>query len=205
MCRQYFTGLPPALDVVGDRREHSIAFAGETRDLSRPRTQIPQTRKAQTMKNCNGQVLVRKTKGRSPKHQFARIWVVRCGRPGCGHEYGANGSDAHLHKCPCCQGNAAGLNIQLPEVLRQNARRAQPARSYNSRCRKSARTTTPGYRNRNDQTVIRDTSLPGNDHNQRTYELDCSKCGNRYGANGSDIWQRRCPKCGGGRPGLPYE
>ena len=66
-------------------------------------------------------------------------------------------------------------------------------------------TTEPGYRNRNDQTVIRKTSLPGNDHNQRVYVLECSRCQHRYGANGSDIWQRRCPQCGGGRPGLSIE
>ena len=70
--------------------------------------------------------------------------------------------------------------------------------------RKSAGTTTPGYRNRNGQTVIRDTGLPGTDHNQRIYELECGKCGHRYGANGSDIWQRRCPCCDGGRPGLDF-
>ncbi|MEL6267529.1 MAG: hypothetical protein AAFR52_18105 [Pseudomonadota bacterium] len=35
--------------------------------------------------------------------------------------------------------------------------------------------------------------------------LDCQRCGARYGANGSDIFQRRCPACGGGRPGLPVD
>lgn len=71
--------------------------------------------------------------------------------------------------------------------------------------RKSAGTTKPGYRNRNDQIVVRRTDLPGNDHNQRVYVLDCGRCQHRYGANGSDIWQRRCPHCGGGRPGLSFE
>ena len=66
-------------------------------------------------------------------------------------------------------------------------------------------TTNPGYRNRNDQVVIRRTDLPGNDHNQRVYALECGRCQHRYGANGSDIWQRRCPHCGGGRPGLSFE
>ena len=70
--------------------------------------------------------------------------------------------------------------------------------------RKGAMKTVPGYRNRNGQTVIRRTDTPGNDHNQVVYELECSGCGQRYGANGSDIWQRKRPKCGGGRPGLSY-
>ena len=71
--------------------------------------------------------------------------------------------------------------------------------------RMSAGTTKLGYRNRNDQVVVRRTDLPGNDHNQRVYVLQCDRCMHRYGANGSDIWQRRCPRCDGGRPGLSID
>ena len=63
-------------------------------------------------------------------------------------------------------------------------------------------TTIPGYRNRNGQVVIRATGLPGNDHLQTVYVLRCEQCSTEYGANGSDIFQRLCPQCGGGRPGL---
>ena len=70
---------------------------------------------------------------------------------------------------------------------------------------KTAPTTQPGYRNRNDQVVVRRTPLPGTDHNQRVYVLECGRCRHWYGANGSDIWQRRCPSCGGGRPGLNFD
>lgn len=63
-------------------------------------------------------------------------------------------------------------------------------------------TTTPGYRNRNGQIVIRATGHPGTDHNQQVYQLACERCGLNYGANGSDIHGRKCPACGGGRPGL---
>jgi hypothetical protein len=68
-------------------------------------------------------------------------------------------------------------------------------------------TTVPGYENRNGQIVVRDTGLSGNDHGQHTYVLRCSrpKCGQEYGANGTDIWQRKCPYCQRGRPGLDYE
>ncbi len=66
------------------------------------------------------------------------------------------------------------------------------------------RTTEPGYMNRRGQTVLRDTGLPGNDHNQRIYVLRCGACAHEYGANGSDIWQRRCPACDGGARGLSY-
>jgi hypothetical protein len=64
-------------------------------------------------------------------------------------------------------------------------------------------TTEPGFVNPNRQEVIRRTNLAGNDHLQYTYVLRCGNCDTEYGANGSDIHLRRCPKCQGGRPGLP--
>jgi len=74
------------------------------------------------------------------------------------------------------------------------------------------KTTNVGYRNKNNQVVIRNTGKLGNDHNQKIYELQCQNeqpgasgiCGNLYGANGSDIWQRKCPRCQGGAKGLGY-
>ena len=66
-------------------------------------------------------------------------------------------------------------------------------------------TTLPGYINRNGQRVVRTTDLPGTDHGQRIYVLHCEHCGTDYGANGSDIFQRLCPSCQGGRPGLSIE
>jgi hypothetical protein len=65
-------------------------------------------------------------------------------------------------------------------------------------------TTKQGYRNRNQQVVVRPTGLPGTDHGQSIYVLSCGHCKAEYGANGSDIWQRRCPRCQGGAPGLSY-
>jgi hypothetical protein len=65
-------------------------------------------------------------------------------------------------------------------------------------------TTRIGYRNRNHQTVVKRTDLPGTDHLQRVYVLQCEDCATRYGANGSDIFERRCPTCQGGRPGLSF-
>jgi hypothetical protein len=63
-------------------------------------------------------------------------------------------------------------------------------------------TTTPGYTNENGQRVIRDTgfaseSFPG----QRVYQLRCGRCANDYGANGTDVFKRLCPKCQGGAKG----
>jgi rubrerythrin len=64
------------------------------------------------------------------------------------------------------------------------------------------KTTEPGYTNKNHQTVLRKTLESGNDHNQKIYILSCGLCGHEYGANGSDIWLRRCPACSGGARGL---
>jgi len=69
--------------------------------------------------------------------------------------------------------------------------------------RGSGYSTRPGFTNANAQTVVRPTGLPGTDHGQSIYVLRCGHCPEEYGANGSDIWLRKCPKCQGGRPGLP--
>lgn len=64
-------------------------------------------------------------------------------------------------------------------------------------------TTRIGFVNRNGQINIRATGLPGSDHGQSVYVLQCRECGEVYGANGSDIHLRKCPACQGGRPGEP--
>jgi len=69
---------------------------------------------------------------------------------------------------------------------------------------KNAGTTRIGFKNDNGQVVVRKTAMRGTDHNQYVYVLRCNACHHEYGANGSDIWLRRCPACDGGAPGLPY-
>lgn len=66
------------------------------------------------------------------------------------------------------------------------------------------KTAKPGFVNDNFQVVIRNTGLAGNDHLQKVYQLGCSICGHVYGANGSDIHERKCSKHDSGKPGLPY-
>jgi hypothetical protein len=65
-------------------------------------------------------------------------------------------------------------------------------------------TTKVGYVNRNGQVVIRNTGIPGTDRNQTVYQLGCSECGNVYGSNGSDIFERKCPAHDDGEPGLAF-
>ncbi|HJQ37347.1 MAG TPA: hypothetical protein VKB93_09420 [Thermoanaerobaculia bacterium] len=65
-----------------------------------------------------------------------------------------------------------------------------------------AYSTSIGFTNNNRQTVLQATDLPGTDHGQSIYVLRCGDCGSEYGANGSDIWLRKCPNCQGGRAGL---
>jgi len=63
-------------------------------------------------------------------------------------------------------------------------------------------TTTPGYINSNGQIVVRDTAEAGTDFGSRKFQLACSHCGYNYGANSTDIWERKCPNCQGGAEGL---
>lgn len=66
-------------------------------------------------------------------------------------------------------------------------------------------TTEVGYTNKHNQRVLRKTNDAGSDHLQYIYVLKCLMCGNEYGANGSDIWQRRCPRHDTGAPGLTVD
>jgi hypothetical protein len=69
-----------------------------------------------------------------------------------------------------------------------------------------------GDLNRNGQRLLAITDRPGNDHAQYVWIVECTvrdqvgrPCGHRYGVNGSDFFQRKCPVCQGGRTGLPIE
>lgn len=68
--------------------------------------------------------------------------------------------------------------------------------------RMSRGTTQVGYVNQHQQEVVRSTGKPGTDHGQYVYVLRCRTCGHEYGANGSDIWLRRCPAHDRGAAGL---
>lgn len=70
--------------------------------------------------------------------------------------------------------------------------------------RVSGYSTRPGFTNANGQSVVRPTDLPGTGFGQKIYVLRCGRCSEEDGANGSDIWLRKCPKCQGGRLGLAF-
>lgn len=61
-------------------------------------------------------------------------------------------------------------------------------------------TTKKGFVNDNSQENLGRTDEMGTDHMQYYYHMKCHKCNHEYKANGTDIHQRRCPKCQGGRP-----
>jgi hypothetical protein len=62
--------------------------------------------------------------------------------------------------------------------------------------------TTIGFRNREGQLVIRKTEREGSVPGQRVFVLQCTVCDHEYGANGSEIYDRLCPKCQDGPPAL---
>ena len=70
----------------------------------------------------------------------------------------------------------------------------------------STSTTQIGYVNRKNQKNHGTRGVAGTDHGQIAYRLEClnKDCGHIYGANGTDIFQRRCPKCQGGRDGIEF-
>jgi hypothetical protein len=66
----------------------------------------------------------------------------------------------------------------------------------------TAKTTQIGYVNRNNQRNLGHCNEEGTDHNSTAYELECLECHHKYWANGTDVFQRKCPKCQGGVPGI---
>ena len=67
-------------------------------------------------------------------------------------------------------------------------------------------TTQIGYINRNNQEILGTHGKKGNDHGQYAYKDQCleNNCDFEYSANGSDLFQRKCPNCQGDKPGIDY-
>ncbi len=64
--------------------------------------------------------------------------------------------------------------------------------------------TQIGSINRRGQRCCGHRGIPGNDHKQLAYKVECTICGHVYGANGSDLFERRCPECQRGARGIKY-
>lgn len=67
---------------------------------------------------------------------------------------------------------------------------------------KKSYSTAPGYLNRNNQKNIKRLEEKGSGNNQWYYLMECQEqeCNFKYKSNGADIFQRKCPKCQGGKP-----
>ncbi len=65
-------------------------------------------------------------------------------------------------------------------------------------------TTQIGYLNKNNQKCHGTLGAGGNDYLQYAYRMECLNCGYIYGANGTDIAERKCPECQGGEPAIRY-
>lgn len=61
------------------------------------------------------------------------------------------------------------------------------------------KSTEAGYINKNRQKNLGKTDKPGTDFGQWFYNMECLDCGHRYLANGSNIYEKKCPNCQGGR------
>ncbi|WP_448548380.1 DUF1353 domain-containing protein [Thalassotalea fusca] len=68
----------------------------------------------------------------------------------------------------------------------------------------TTKTTQIGYVNANNQKVHGTRKVAGTDNNQVAYKVECLACGEIYGANGSELYRRKCPKCQGGKEGIAF-
>lgn len=74
--------------------------------------------------------------------------------------------------------------------------------SINSQADRVCPVKVPGDLNRNHQQLLRQTAARGTDYNAHVWVLQCRQCWHIYGCNSTDAWQRKCPKCQNGKPGL---
>ena len=65
-------------------------------------------------------------------------------------------------------------------------------------------TTSVGFINRNNQRCTGHRGVAGTDYGQFAYRMECLSCGHDYGANGADVFQRKCPTCQGGLDGISF-
>lgn len=65
--------------------------------------------------------------------------------------------------------------------------------------------TRDGFENENSQVNLGRTNPPrlGSDFSAYVHVMHCLRCGMNYGSNSTNIWNRACPYCQGGKPGLP--
>ena len=70
----------------------------------------------------------------------------------------------------------------------------------------STKTTKIGFINRNNQRNNGTRGVTGTDYGQVAYKMSCLNhgCNHVYGANGTDVFQRKCPNCQGGNPGINF-
>jgi len=59
-----------------------------------------------------------------------------------------------------------------------------------------------GTVNKHGQMLMGAPAAAGNDPSPRAVKMFCTHCYLSYGANGSDVWLRKCPRCQGGVPGI---
>ena len=70
----------------------------------------------------------------------------------------------------------------------------------------SGTTTQIGYVNRNKQRCEGTRGVAGTDHGALAYKMVCLNgvCKHVYGSNGTQVFERKCPKCQNGLPGIPF-
>ena len=97
------------------------------------------------------------------------------------------------------QSHLAGKGMKM-KVFRETSESEDKTNDDMPVSKSELASTSAGYVNKNNQRNNGKTDKPGTDNNQMFYEMQCLNCGKKYLANGSDIWQRKCPSCQGGRP-----
>lgn len=91
-----------------------------------------------------------------------------------------------------------GLKLNVSRVKKEDANEDDAVNGVDEK-HSNLKSTEKGYVNKNNQKNLGKTDKEGTDNNQYFYEMECLNCGHKCYANGTDIWQRKCPACQNGR------
>jgi hypothetical protein len=92
------------------------------------------------------------------------------------------------------------------ELVQEEFRRRKAGGRYTSGiiCKEGVFNTEIGDINRKRQRLLEKTIMDSTTHyNQKIWIMECLDCFHRYGSNGCDAFQRKCPKHDGGKAGEP--
>lgn len=88
------------------------------------------------------------------------------------------------------------LSDEIKLIVLQSLKTENSVKKGNA---KKIKSTETGFININNQRNNGRTDIEGTDNLQWFYDMECLNCGQTYRANGTNIYEKKCPKCQNGK------